>query len=73
MKWVFNVKSDGRYRARLVAKGFHQITGLDYTSSHYPVLNELSFRDLLLTSLKPERHMVALDVEKAFLEPILEE
>ena len=73
MKWVFNVKTDGRFRSRLVAKGFHQIPGLDYTSSHAPVLNELSFRSLLLSSLKPERQMVAINVEKSFLEPPLNE
>ena len=29
-RWVYAVKSDGRKRARLVAKGFSQVFGLDY-------------------------------------------
>jgi len=29
-RWVFNIKPDGHYRSRLVAKGFSQIEGIDF-------------------------------------------
>jgi len=36
-RWVFAVKSDGRKRAHLVAKGFSQEYGVDYKDVFSPV------------------------------------
>ena len=43
-RWVFKVKSNGVYHARLVAKGFSQIPGMDFTDYYSPVVNDVTFR-----------------------------
>ena len=37
-RWVFDVKTDGRKKARLVTKGFSQVEGLDYDQVFSPVV-----------------------------------
>lgn len=57
-KWLFRVKytNDGlveRYKARLVAQGFQQITWVDYFNTFNPVVKPLTLRILfILLSLK---------------------
>ena len=43
-RWVFKVKKNGVYHARLVAKGFSQIPGVDFTDNYSPVVNDVTFR-----------------------------
>ena len=43
-RWEFKAKRNGVYHARLVAKGFSQITGVDYTDKYSPVVNDVMFR-----------------------------
>jgi len=37
--WVFNIKPDGRYRSRLVAKGFSQVEGINFDELFSPVVH----------------------------------
>ena len=41
---LFKVKTNCVYHARLVAKGFSQIPGMDFTHNYSPVVNEVTFR-----------------------------
>ena len=41
---VFKVKRNGVYHARLVAKGFSQIPGVEFTDNYSPVVNDVTFR-----------------------------
>ena len=43
-RWVFKVKRNGVYHSRLVAKVFSQIPGVDFTDNYSPVVNDVTFR-----------------------------
>lgn len=64
MCWVFNVKYDDRYRSRLVVMVFHKKPGIYYFDSHYPVMNEVTFRLLLILGFEIENVVYAIDIEK---------
>ena len=46
-KWVFAVKANGHYKARVVAKGFTQEHGIDYEETFSPMTRYESIRYLL--------------------------
>jgi len=55
-KWVFRVKEnpDGtvnRYKERLVAKGFHQQTGFDFTGTFSTVVKPVTVRTILTLAM----------------------
>ena len=71
--WVFKAKSnnDGsisRLKARLVARGFRQIYGHDYTASMAPVGKLVTFRWLLAEMARRGRAMTVVDVKSAYLQ-----
>ena len=72
-KWVFNIKRDGTYRARLVALGYSQIPGVDYTDSFAPVVHDVSFRIALARMMVEKLDSLVMDVEIAFLYGDIEE
>jgi len=72
-KWIFRVKrnSDGSvscYKARLVAKDFHQRPGLDFTKTFSPVVKTTTVRLVLSIAVSNGWRLRQLDVNNAFLQ-----
>jgi Reverse transcriptase (RNA-dependent DNA polymerase) len=72
-KWVFEWKRNGTARARLVACGYIQIAGVDFTNVFSPVTNDVSFRILIICMILWNLEALIFDVETAFLNGELEE
>ena len=66
-KWVFKIKRNGVYRARLVAKGFSQIPGEDFTENVSPVSNDVTFRIILTRMILEGLDAKVDDFDNAFL------
>lgn len=55
-KWVFRVKENpngsiNKYKAQLVAKGFHQVAGFDFIETFSPVVKPTTIRVILTLAL----------------------
>src|SRR6266850_885389 len=73
LKWVFKHKVDSCYCARLVAKGFMQIPGLDYDETFSPIAHFESLRLLLALAVLEDWEVHQLDIKSAFLNGVLDE
>ena len=47
-KWVFDIKRNGLFKVRSMACDHSQIPGVDFTESFAPVINDVSWRILLI-------------------------
>ena len=77
-KWIFKSKlnADGslnRYKARLVARGFSQVPGLDFTETFSPVVRNESLRCVLAIAASRDMEIAQFDVKTAFLNGPLNE
>ena len=68
LKWVFKIKSNGVFKARLVAQGFLQRAGVDYFDIYSPVMSDVTMRLLLVYGHKMDLSISKLDIEASFLE-----
>ena len=66
-KWVFKIKRNGVYRARLVPKGFSQIPGEDFTENFSPVINDMTFRIVQTRMILEGLDAKVVDINNAFL------
>jgi hypothetical protein len=77
-KWVFHLKCkvDGtidRYKAGLVAKGFHQQPGIDYEETYNLVVKPTTIRLVLSLAISSGWPIRQIDVQNAFLHEWLSE
>ena len=77
-KFVFHLKCDSKgkvvqHKVCLVARGFTQIEGVDYTNTFSPVAWLESFRTILTLAATQDWEMCQLNVKTAFLHGELEE
>ncbi|GBM76253.1 Retrovirus-related Pol polyprotein from transposon TNT 1-94 [Araneus ventricosus] len=72
-RWVLWKKRDGKYKERLVARGFMQKDGVDYFETFSPVISMPALRLLLIIMLNENSHVLVLDVKTAFLNVKLNE
>ena len=77
-KWVFKIKrkADGsidKYKTRLVAKGFKQKYGIDYTETFSPVVKYVTLRMVIAVAKYFGWTIDQLDVVTAFLYGVMKE
>ena len=77
-KWVLTKKTDAhgivvRFKARVVARGFSQIPGIDFKDTFAPTLKMVPLRLMFSISASLNLELHHLDIETAFLHGDLEE
>jgi histone deacetylase 1/2 len=76
-KWIFRVEEnpDGsvnKYKARLVAQGFSQTVGFDFTETFSPVIKPVTVRIILTRAVTFKWKVQQIDVNNAFLNGVLQ-
>ena len=77
-KWVYHIKYNSygsieRYKALLVAEGFHQKSNIDYHETFSPVVREITVRIVLSLAVSLSWQVRQLDVKNVFLHGVLSE
>ena len=77
-KWVYKMKEgipgveQGRFKARLVARGFTRREGIDYNDVFSPVVKHRSIRILVVMIAKFDLELEQMDMKTTFLYAELE-
>jgi hypothetical protein len=71
-KWVFRIKRNAngsidKYKCRVVARGFNQTYGVDFTETFAPVVRSSSLRSMLAYAVQRKMKIDQMDVETAYL------
>ena len=77
-RWTFRVKRDNlgqidKYKARLVAQGFSQVAGLDFSEIYFPTIIFTSIWLILALACRYNLKLKHIDIKGAYLNGILEE
>ena len=72
-RWTYILKANGRYKVRLVAKGYMQVEGIDYEETFSPVARYESIQYLLAHAALLDWQIGAMDVKLAYLHGVLDE
>lgn len=72
-RWVFKIKSSGRFKARFVAKGYSQVQGLDFEEVFAGVADFDTIRLFLCISFNKRNYIGQADVHTAFLNGDIDE
>ena len=65
-KWVFKVKRNGIFCARLVACGYSQIPGMDFQEHFAPIVNDTSYRIMIAVMMMMGLKAKIVNIEMAF-------
>lgn len=68
-RWVYTIKENPvkTYKARYVAKGYSQVSGIDYTETFSPTANMTSVRSLMQIAVQHNLQVHQMDVKTAYL------
>lgn len=72
-RWIQRQKEDGRLKAKLVARGFEQKEGVDYSEIFSPVVHDVSIRLILSLAASNRMKLMTFEVKTAFLHGNLKE
>ena len=78
VRWVLRIKYNpddtvDKYKARICAKGFTQMYGIDYNETFAPVIRMTILRMLLAIAIANDWDVLHVDVKTAFLNAFLKE
>ncbi len=73
MKWVFAIKDDGRYKARLVVRGFKQLYGIDFEDTFAPTAAQAVIRICMAIAAYKKWKCSHYDISNAFMNGILDQ